>query len=200
MRLDEDGGHIFLRCKFVKQVWRQMNLEEIRLQLMEKPNAVVVVEAVCSLSAEVQCQVAVLLWDCWTTRNKIYAGEKAWSASEVTSMVQRHLLDFAPVVLPQIRIDTPATRWEPPRRDFVKVNFDAAFKQDARDGAYGYVLRSDEGELIAAGAGKFTHVKNALQAEAEACLAAIEGASNAGVHHIMLESDSLSLVQALPLW
>ncbi|KAE8797725.1 NAC domain-containing protein 78 [Hordeum vulgare] len=27
-RLDEDGGHLFLKCKLVKAVWREQNLEE----------------------------------------------------------------------------------------------------------------------------------------------------------------------------
>uniref|UniRef100_M8AQA8 RNase H type-1 domain-containing protein n=1 Tax=Aegilops tauschii TaxID=37682 RepID=M8AQA8_AEGTA len=59
------------------------------------------------------------------------------------------------------------------------------------DGAFGYILRSDTGEFCAAG------VKSALQAEAMACLAAIEGAASCGVHRVILESDSLSLVQPL---
>jgi hypothetical protein len=27
--LDEDSGHLFLKCKSVKQVWRGLNLEEV---------------------------------------------------------------------------------------------------------------------------------------------------------------------------
>jgi hypothetical protein len=29
-RLDEDGGHLFLKCKLVKKVWRELNLEDER--------------------------------------------------------------------------------------------------------------------------------------------------------------------------
>jgi hypothetical protein len=32
-RVDEYGGHIFLQCKFVKQVWRHLDLENAMLQL-----------------------------------------------------------------------------------------------------------------------------------------------------------------------
>jgi hypothetical protein len=38
-RLDEDGGHIFLRCKYVKHVWRQLDLEHVRLELLHCSNA-----------------------------------------------------------------------------------------------------------------------------------------------------------------
>ncbi|XP_073367670.1 uncharacterized protein [Aegilops tauschii subsp. strangulata] len=196
-RLDEDGGHIFLRCKAVRQVWRQLDLEEIRLQFLELPNAMAVVQAVCSLSDNTRSQVAVLLWDWWTARKKVNAGDKARSTGEVVSLIQRHLLDFSPTVPAAVREAAPVARWEAPSPDFVKVNFDAALHQDTRDGAYGFVLRSDEGDVIAAGAGKLMHIKSALQAEAEACIAAIEGAGEAGVHRVVFESDCLSLVQAL---
>lgn len=79
----------------------------------------------------------------------------------------------------------------------MQVNFDAAFKLDSGDGAFDYIQRSDTAEFRAAGAGTMMHVKSALQAEAMACLAAIDGAASCGVHRVILEPDSLSLLQAL---
>jgi len=34
-RLDEDGGHLFPKCKHVKHVCAEMGLEEMRVQLAE---------------------------------------------------------------------------------------------------------------------------------------------------------------------
>lgn len=65
------------------------------------------------------------------------------------------------------------------------------------NGAYGFVVRTETGNAIAAGAGKLKYVKNALHAEALACLAAIEGSSDIGVHQVLVESDSQTLVHAL---
>jgi hypothetical protein len=33
-RLNEDGGHCFLKCKFVKKGWQALHLEGVRLQLL----------------------------------------------------------------------------------------------------------------------------------------------------------------------
>jgi hypothetical protein len=55
----------------------------------------------------------------------------------------------------------------------------------------------DGGEFVAAAAGKLRHLHDALQAEAEACVATIEGAEALGLHRVVFESDSLTLVQAL---
>lgn len=38
-RLYEDGGHLFLKCKEVKAVWRELNLEDVRCKLMEVNSA-----------------------------------------------------------------------------------------------------------------------------------------------------------------
>ena len=33
-RLDEDGGHCFLKCKLVKKCWQHLNLEDVRVHLL----------------------------------------------------------------------------------------------------------------------------------------------------------------------
>jgi hypothetical protein len=38
-RLDEDGGHLFLKCKMAKQVWRALNLDTVRERLSELASA-----------------------------------------------------------------------------------------------------------------------------------------------------------------
>ena len=60
-RLDEDGGHCFLKCKIVKKVWRNMNLEDIRCQLADLRNAEEVVKCILSLDEKRGLLVAALL-------------------------------------------------------------------------------------------------------------------------------------------
>uniref|UniRef100_A0A8R7TJI3 RNase H type-1 domain-containing protein n=1 Tax=Triticum urartu TaxID=4572 RepID=A0A8R7TJI3_TRIUA len=64
-------------------------------------------------------------------------------------------------------------------------------------GAWGCVARSDQGWFVVACAGKLDHLASLLQAEATACIKAIEAASEMGVHRVIFESDSLQLVKAL---
>ena len=33
-RLGEDGAHLFLKCKQVRELWRRMGLEKIRLEMV----------------------------------------------------------------------------------------------------------------------------------------------------------------------
>jgi hypothetical protein len=82
-RLDEDGGHIFFRCKAVKQVWRALECQDLRLSLCECSNANQVTEHILSLPKERRLTTIILLWDWWTARNKVNAGERMLSTDEV---------------------------------------------------------------------------------------------------------------------
>ena len=88
-------------------------------------------------------------------------------------------------------------RWSNPPENIVKVNFDAAFHQGSGESAWGFIARSDTCQFIAAAAGKSHNCRDALQAEAEACVAAVEGAATIGLHRVQFESDCKTLVTAL---
>jgi hypothetical protein len=134
-RADEDGGHLFLKCKKVKQVWRGLLMEDIRLSLVEAPNPLVMMESIPALSREKLYLSCILMWDWWTSRNKVNAGEMARPEGVICSSIQKHMIEFpAPCVIvsaeseesgPSLIKETLA--WERPNLDQVKVNVDAAF-------------------------------------------------------------------------
>lgn len=82
-RLDEDGGHLFLKCKAVKQCWRMMNMEHIRCRLAEGKTGAEVVRMIMDLKTPTRAEVTSLLWTWWDTRNKVNAGEGGCSTGDV---------------------------------------------------------------------------------------------------------------------
>jgi hypothetical protein len=91
---------------------------------------------------------------------------------------------------------TPAIRpkcWNKPPSDWVKINSDGAFSVSNGEGGWGFVIRDDSTEAIAAGAGSVKHIRDALQAKAYACTQGIRAAAA----ECILETDSLILKQAL---
>jgi hypothetical protein len=77
------------------------------------------------------------------------------------------------------------------------MNFDAAFLGTSGLWAWGFTARSDTGDYIGAAAGKLWHLRDALQAKAEAGVAAVEGAVAPGLNRVIFESDSKNHVSAL---
>jgi predicted transcriptional regulator len=58
------------------------------------------------------------------------------------------------------------------------------------------VIRDEHGEVMAAGAGGLTQVRDAFQAEIFACMQGVMVAANKGMDTVILETDSLMLKQA----
>ena len=93
-RLDEDGGHCFLKCKFAKAVWRTALLEECRMQLINCPNAISTMEDILEMEEEKCLKICILLWLWWSERNKANQGERIRTADEVIYSLQLHLLEY----------------------------------------------------------------------------------------------------------
>ena len=84
-RQDEDGGHCFLKCKWVKICWQQLGLEDVRLHLLTLSSAKEVVGHILQMNQTKQQLTISLLWVWWLSRNKANVGERMLSVNEVVS-------------------------------------------------------------------------------------------------------------------
>jgi hypothetical protein len=94
LRMNEDGGHLFLRCKEVKKVWRLLNLEGLRVALLECDNPCTLFELLWKKLTQQQELVSILLYVWWNARNRINAGDRAWSSEEVCAQINKHLHEY----------------------------------------------------------------------------------------------------------
>lgn len=184
IRLDEYGGHIFLKCKQVKQVWRALLIEDIRLNLLQTNNPMAMFDQVWALDSELRELVLIMMWEWWNVRNKANAGERTRTCEEIYFTVRKLVTEFATLGSNDgVQVVTPEpASWSRPEEGFVKINIDAAFHEVVGRGAWGCVARSDQGEVIFACAGKLDYLASPLQAEATACIKAIEATSKLGIH------------------
>ena len=88
-------------------------------------------------------------------------------------------------------------RWRPPPTDTWKINVDGAFWREELVGAWGFVIGDHLATGVLAGAGHLGSVSDALCAETHACIEALQAAAEWGMQHIILETDSTTLVKAL---
>ena len=86
-RMDEDGGHLFFKCKKVKNLWRESQPEHIRLKLVECHDRKEVFENIFT-SKKTEClKVCLLLWLWWHERNNASKDEPTSSIQEVLSSI-----------------------------------------------------------------------------------------------------------------
>ena len=66
-----------------------------------------------------------------------------------------------------------------------------------RGWGWGYIIRDDEGDLISAGRGRFSHILDPFQAEVIACLQGLQAAIDLGISKLHLETDAFQVQQAV---
>ncbi|KAJ7971706.1 Ribonuclease H protein [Quillaja saponaria] len=95
-------------------------------------------------------------------------------------------------------------RWQPPPYSFVKLNCDGCSRDNPGEVAMGGIIRSNKGEFIWA-YGSFLGNQTKMVAELEALYEGLKYCAANGLHDVIVNSDSMSLVQCVnsktsPLW
>lgn len=193
----EDGGHLFIKCKNVKQRWRALLLEDVRLRLLECNSAKECLSLIFSLPEDRMLLSVALLWCWWMERNRGNHGEKRLEVEAFRYMVNHHADEWKEFLVPK-----PASpvvqqrRWEKPPSHMVKINTDAAFSERSGTGGWGLICRDDALDILFAAAGGRHEFSDALHAEAFALCQAVSLADRLGVGRVIFETDSLVLKQA----
>lgn len=197
--MDEDGSHFFFRCKEVKYIWRDLNLEETRDKLAGMQSAWAVLNSILELEEEKRLLAIILMYGWWNERNRRREGEGRRVASVLAFSVQKQVDELLNLALQQRREHKNRTvkKWTQPAAEVLKINVDGAFKHQLLLGGWGYVIRDVGAHVIQAGAGSSSRMQDAFHAEVMAGVKGLQAAANLGMANIQLESDSLTLIQAL---
>jgi hypothetical protein len=124
----EDGGHLFFKCKEVKQVWREMALEEQRTKLAEMHSAKDTMTLVLNLEADMQLRIVLLLRLWWQERNAVRDGEHRRRYTDLAFLVHKMKEDFLEVNKQMEKsVTTSSQNWRRPSGDWVKINSDGVF-------------------------------------------------------------------------
>lgn len=70
-RVDEDGAHLFVKCKAIKEVWRLLELEGVRMKLEETGSVHEILDFLWTINEQNRTEVLTLWWLWWHNRNKV---------------------------------------------------------------------------------------------------------------------------------
>jgi hypothetical protein len=82
-----------LNVKRVKQVWRQLQLEEIRENLCEVSNNMLLLETILNLEEEDKLITCCTLWIWWAERNKANSGTNTRDPQQIVSSIISHVME-----------------------------------------------------------------------------------------------------------
>jgi hypothetical protein len=197
-RYNEDGGHLFFQCKYVKPVWQELNLNDLRCVLASKQSPRELLQSILDLKEDTQLRVINLIWHWWLERNRVWKGERPRTPTGLAAVIAKLADEFPTIGRKEDRpVPMRQKMWSKPARDEYKVNSDGSFSQNSGDGGWGYVIRDHVGEVIKAGVGKCAHLLDAFHSEVLACKAGVQAAEEMGMPRVVVETDSLLLKLAL---
>jgi hypothetical protein len=93
-RLDEDGGHVFLKCKAARTCWNLLGLGDLWEKLSLCTSSRDLLTELWKCDDDTQLRVATFMWEWWNIRNKVNAGESITNPEALCSKVERLLVDF----------------------------------------------------------------------------------------------------------
>jgi hypothetical protein len=91
-RLDEDGAHCFLKCKYVKKCWEELGLEQVRSELAVLKSAKEMVAKILNMPEMLCSKILTLLWKWWSVRNAVNAGDKQLTPTVIAASVRYNWL------------------------------------------------------------------------------------------------------------
>lgn len=196
--------HSLFDCKHAMEIWAHSDFMGL---LLEAPATSFVDRLVWlaeKLHKDALSSFASLAWAAWFCRNKEVFGDAEnfnpiYIATGFMKLKMEHgeyNKKVGSMVHPP-RIPTQST-WRCPPTTFVKINVDAHVRHDVGV-SFGMVIRDDGGNVVVARVRRIASNWGPALAEARAARFGIEVARRMGFEKVALESDSMTVVQAIRL-
>ncbi|KAI8571068.1 hypothetical protein RHMOL_Rhmol01G0088600 [Rhododendron molle] len=143
-----------------------------------------------------------ICWFIWKARNQVYFDGLCWDSSMILEKAFALCIEFKAAMVDVHSLQSPIVSgsvpmWRPPLADVIKLNVDGAVQRENGSVGVGIVARDLWGQIVGMVAIPFIGFFSPRAVEAMAFREALVFAANRGFSKIVVEGDSLQVVQAL---
>jgi ribonuclease HI len=201
----EDDWHLLVNCPNSIEARRTAGLDDLITSRLSRNNtAAALIFDVCrTADRELAGRFATLVWLLWQNRNnKVWQGDhdcgrqlgvKAhhyWLEWIQVHNFQHHSAGSNEEIQQQVQ-------WEKPPVGWIKCNTDAAFHDAHNTTSAGWILRNNMGNFVMAGTAWYQGKYSIIEGEAMALLEAMKTMEQNGFSHVIYETDSKNVVDAI---
>ncbi|XP_073353887.1 uncharacterized protein [Aegilops tauschii subsp. strangulata] len=192
---NEDLEHALIHCSHSQRFWEEARqLLDIKLPRLHPSTWATDILCDARFSTRERASMISMMWSIWTSRNQwTHEGDKLDPANSVR--LTREALALLDIPLQHVNT-LPGHSWRPPEAAQIKINTDAStIRDEGKSGARG-VARSSTA-ILGVWCKPHPGVTGPFIAEALAVRDGVIFASLRGLSHVVLETDSLEVVN---LW
>ncbi|XP_045800055.1 uncharacterized protein LOC123894182 [Trifolium pratense] len=207
-QVPEEEWHLLVECEGSREAWSVMGLEQILTPRLQSCNNIqeLIFDICCRESKEVAGKMALLMWVLWQNRNNFVWHETRISARQAGLQAMSMWEDWIQVngqvvttnkAGQQQHVAHVNEQQQPPRYSYLKCNVDASFLGTTNATGSGWCFRDNQGRFLLAGSNVILGRLNTIEGEAVAMKEAISEAIQRGFTHVIFESDSQILIDAI---
>ncbi|KAK9993278.1 hypothetical protein SO802_022981 [Lithocarpus litseifolius] len=193
----ESTSHALLYCTKLWDVWWSWTTCPINLLAENKEFVEVALLIMYAGTPKDLETLFATAWSIWYNRNRVVHESQCETPAQVWGFAQRIQGDYnGAMTVCQLRKQSPEAGWAAPPPEVYKINVDGATRVGGLSGV-GVVIRDCRGLVLVA---KSKVMAGSYEAGVTEALAVEEGvllARERGLHQIIIESNSLEVVQAI---
>ena len=191
-------AHALLLCDHAKLTWTQWHNCPVDVTSSSREPVDIALDIIEKGSPNDLELFFAVAWSIWWNHNQALHDDLGTPSRQVWEMANRILHEYKDACsLPAFSPTPTPSAWQAPPSGFFKVNVDDAASNDGRPSSIGVVIRDSRGFLIAASNKILPTPFSAEITEAMALQEGVLLASDMGISHVIVESDALSIIQAI---
>jgi ribonuclease HI len=201
----EDDWHLVTTCPVTIDACRAAGLEDLITSRLSRytTTSALILDICRTTDRDIAGRFATLIWSLWQNRNNKVWQDDSDCGRRVGINAYQFWLDWLQVQ--NLQHHEAATteqlqqqsRWQTPPAGWFKCNTDAGFHAASNKTSAGWILRNSTGNFVLAGT-NWCHGKySIIEGEAKALLEAMKAMEQNGTTHVIFETDSKNVVDAI---
>jgi len=198
----EMTGHVLRSCSKAQEVWgcSKVTMRVAKIEGVSFLDIIWQLLMIYGGSDEVAARVITIAWALWNNRNEMQNGGERKSGQGLVQLAMEYLakygaaMELTDSVGPVVELPV---KWTPPREGWFKINVDGAIFSKQKSAGIGALIRDELGRVEVALSKKVDAPLGAVEVEAKALKASLMFARDEGLQNVVLEGDSLVLINAL---
>ncbi|KAF5464321.1 hypothetical protein F2P56_014405 [Juglans regia] len=195
----EDVSHILCQCPYFLRMWEMYFGRDLRL-IFGYSRFVTTVKAVIRLNDHIiLTRFLIIAWGVWKFRNLMFFQQ---TSTLDVCVVVGNCLDYVEnyqLLRQHVKVHNQISTlcWLPPPCGSFKLNVDGVIFKALNCSGVGTVLRDEKGCMVLAMSRRELGIHEVEDIEALAALRGLQLISHLGISHLILEGDSLAVMEAI---